>query len=57
MSENKRKAAAVAVVKTIVEETSDFPSPQAPNNWSQWGKQTIMINRNMVQSRPNQKTK
>ncbi|MCL2064844.1 MAG: hypothetical protein FWG98_10820 [Candidatus Cloacimonetes bacterium] len=59
MSENKKKAAAIGVVKAIVSEciTQAETTPTQNENWSLWGRQTIMLNRNIVQLRPSHKAK
>ena len=53
MSDKKKKAAAVAAVKVIV--NSVVPKESMPlstnDSWSQWGRQSIMINRDRVQLR------
>ena len=58
MSIIKKKAAAVATVKNILESNINndlsINSTNA-NNWSLWGKQTVMINRNISQMRPKQR--
>jgi hypothetical protein len=57
MNEIKKKAIAKAVVKTIVNNklivsSNDIALKSTVNEWSQWGKQTQMINRNIAQMRP-----
>lgn len=63
MSENKKKAAAIAAVKAVIDikqnncENAIYPLsyPTEPSAWGQWGKQMIMANRNMIQMRLSRK--
>ena len=58
MTNIKKKAAAVATVKSLIEsnvKNDILINYDTLNNWSRWGKQTIMINRNNAQMRPKQK--
>jgi len=59
MSENKKKVAAVAAVKMVVEINSEaggqLVRPTEPTAWTQWGRQTIMVNRNLAQRRLNKR--
>lgn len=59
--ENKKKAAAVAVVKAIIEQEvydNDIKHQEnisEPSAWTQWGKQMIMANRNNIQMKLNRR--
>ncbi len=60
--ENKKKAAAIATVKAIIEQAQteqvlNNPSQfiSEPSAWTQWGKQLIMANRNAIQMKLNSK--
>ena len=59
MLDNKKKAAAIAAVKTVVEMKSEVEvqliRPTEPTAWTQWGKQTTMVNRNLAQRRLNKR--
>jgi len=59
MSDKKKKAAAIAAVKTVVEMNSEIEvqlvRPTEPTAWTQWGKQTTMVNRNLAQRRLNKR--
>ena len=58
MSDNKKKAAAIAAVKTMVDANTteqQLIRPTEPTAWTQWAKQTIMMNRNLAQMRLNKK--
>jgi len=59
MSEDKKKAAAIAAVKMVVEMNSEgegqLVRPTEPTAWTQWGRQTIMVNRNLAQRRLNKR--
>ena len=57
MSDNKKKAASIAAVKTIIDLNSERQPvrPTEPTAWTQWGKQTIMVNRNLAQRRLNKR--
>ena len=49
--DNKKKAAAIGVVKAIVENNNACTCTPEPSAWNQQGKQTIMANRNAMQMR------
>jgi hypothetical protein len=54
MSDNKKKAAAIATVKTIISTIKIDHNANCvcePSAWNQQGKQTIMANRNTMQMR------
>jgi hypothetical protein len=59
MSDSKKKAAAIAAVKTVIEINNNnvysVKQPTEPTAWSQWGKQTTMVNRNLAQRRLNKR--
>ena len=48
---NKKKAVAIAVVRTIVELTSSSVCNKEQSPWNQQGRQAIMTNRNNMQMR------
>ena len=57
MSNNKKKAAAIAAVKIVVDTNQNnaiYPTvqPTEPAAWTQLGKQMTTANRNMVQLKP-----
>ena len=54
---NKKKAAAIGVVKAIVENIITNTCTPEPSAWNQQGKQTIMANRNAMQMRYIRKNK
>ena len=53
MSEKKKKAAIIAAVKVAIEVNRDMKNLHVNESqvWSAYGKQTIMTNRNFMQSR------
>ena len=57
MENNKKKAAAVAAVTSIIQTEKICTCICEPSAWNQQGKQTIMANRNNMQMRYIRKNK
>ena len=59
MQENKKKVAAIAAIKMAVEMNNEddrqLIRPTEPTAWTQWGRQTTMVNRNLAQRRLNKR--
>ena len=58
MTDSKKEAAAIAVVKTIIELSEDLSTVATqksplPNSWATQGKQMIMADRSTMQLRKN----
>ena len=59
MLENIKKVAVIAAIKMAVEMNNEVGGqlvrPTEPTAWTQWGRQTTMVNRNLAQRRLNKR--